>query len=244
MTMVFSDAAVEKFDENYQDKVRPVHGNSSRGGCMKAVYIGLGTLFGDDFGFRGSFHRKFFRASRRKEKARKLPEGRLNTIDRVFRALEKEGVAFSETKYKPRAGKWRLADGSIVESLEEELVCSIESLPNGSHFFGVAASSAIHSLILRLHKTSTGVTVYWMDQFSDGFDKVRPGGFVSNPDVTGLLDQELLAFGNNPSSIWEFDPDAAQDVIIETDIDADGAIDFRDPAVVDMVDHLDRFIDL
>ena len=56
---------------------------------------------------------------------------------------------------------------------------------------------------------STTVRLYWIDQFSNGFDGVRPGGFVPSPDVTGRLDDELRALGGNTTSIWRLDPGKA-----------------------------------
>lgn len=209
MSTVFDPDTVERLGETYKTSVRPEHGGSSRGGCMKAVYTGLGVLFGDRYGFRGDFHKAFFRTVARKEKAQGLPEGRLNTIDRVFRALEEEGVTLAEQKFVPRGTGWALPDGRVVPSLEQELVCQINALDNGSHFFGVAASGAIHSLILRLDKTDAGVSVFWMDQFSNGFDAVRAGGFVRSPDVTGILDREIRELGGHTTSLWRLNPEMA-----------------------------------
>jgi hypothetical protein len=210
MSTVFDSEAVERLGETYKTSVQPEHGGSSRGGCMKAVYTGLGVLFGDRYGFRGDFHKAFFRTTAKKEKDKGLPEGRLNTIDRVFRALEEEGVALDEQTFTPRpAGQWRLADGRMIPSLEQELVGQVNALDNGSHFYGVAASGAIHSLILRFDKTDDGVTIYWMDQFSDGFDAVRPGGFVRSPEVTGILDREIRELGGNATSVWRFNAEKA-----------------------------------
>lgn len=185
MSKVFSNDAVEQLGKNYSSRAKPEHGGSSRGGCMKAVYIGLGSLFGARYDFKGSFHQAFWRESRRQEKARNLPEGRRNTIDRVFRSLEKEGVAGAEQEFKPTSSGWTRSDGTSVPSLETEVIDQVSTLPDGSHFFGVAASGAIHSLILRVDKNGSNVTVFWMDQFSDGYNAVRAGGFVNSPDVTG-----------------------------------------------------------
>ena len=202
MSKTFSSEVVERLGETYKSSVSPEHGGSSRGGCMKAVYTGLGVLFGDRYGFRGDFHKAFFRSVANKEKAQGLPEGRLNTIDRVFRALADEGIAFTEQKFTPSRDGWTRADGNVVPSLEAELISQVSALPNGSHFFGVAASGAVHSLLLRLEMSADGVKVFWMDQFSSGFDAVRPGGFVRSPDVTGNLDREIRELGSNATSVW------------------------------------------
>ena len=236
MTSVFTDEAVEQFGRNYENEVRPEHGGSSRGGCMKAVYIGIGTLFGNRYKFRGPFHKEFFRNAQAKEKAKGVPEGRFNTIDRVFRALETEGVVFEEEKYSPKQGKWNKSDGTEVASLEADLVNQIQFLPNGSHFFGMAIDGAIHSLIVRLDKSDAGVRVYWMDQFSDGYDGVRDHALVSSPDVTGSLDAEIRSFGSNPTSVWQFNPTAAEGVSIDLDVDGDGNPDAQFAAVEDRED--------
>lgn len=235
MSNVFSEEAVKKLGENYHTEVRPVHGNSSRGGCMKAVYIGLGSLYGNDFGFRGAFHKSFFRRARRKERQRGLPEGRLNTIDRVFRALVHEGIVFQEQSFRPRAGnRWELGDGSHVNKIEDVLIEQVMVLPDGSHFFGAAISGAIHSILLRIEKKNGNATVYWMDQFSDGYNAVRPHAFIDKPDVTGKLDDTIRRFDKNTTSIWLFDPDGALDVGIEIDSDGDGMNDMTVPAVRDL----------
>ena len=138
MAKVFSQKTVNLLGRNYHSKVR----KTPRGGCMRAVYIGLGSLYDKEFGFKGPFHKAFFRRSRRREIRRGLPEGRLNTIDRVFRALEEEGIAMDEQVFKPFRTEWKKADGSIIPSLEDELVDQVFGLPNGSHFFGAAISGA------------------------------------------------------------------------------------------------------
>lgn len=206
MSTVFDPETINKLGENYKNNVKPEHGESSRGGCMKAVYVGLGTLFGEKYGFRGDFHKKFWTETRQEEKQKGLEEGTLNTIDRVFRALEKEGVAFSEQQFKPKAGKWARANRDLLDSLESELIDQIRGLPNGSQVFGVAVSGALHSLLLRLDKTDSGVRIFWMDQFSIGFDAVRPGAFVTKPDVTGHLDEKFRSLGDSTTSIWLLDP--------------------------------------
>lgn len=231
MTIVFSDAAVEKFGENYRTRVQPEHGGSSQGGCMKAVYTGLGTLFGERYGFRGAFHQKFFREARRKEEAQGVPEGRFNTIDRVFRALEGENVTLPEQVYGPRNGKW-IKDGSTeIDSLKQDLLDQIAGLPNGSHFFGVAVNGAIHSLILRFHKTDSDIRVFWMDQFSEGYTAVRPKAFVRTPDVTADLDDKIRSFGTNSTSVWPLNANKGIGVSIDLDMDGDGIDDFQGPAV-------------
>lgn len=236
MTSVFSEDAVTHLGNNYHTKVRPEHGGSSRGGCMKAVYIGLGSLFGPDFDFRGAFHKSFFRKARKEEKRLNLPEGRRNTIDRVFRALEDEGIAFDEQTFKPTGDKWEIDDGFIVDSLEETLVEQVMPLPDGSHFFGVAVNDAIHSVLLRIEKIGEGATVFWMDQFADGYDAVRRDIFVDRPNVTGKLDDTIRGIkGNkNKTSVWLFDPEGALAVGIEVDIDGDGVADMSVPAVDDV----------
>ncbi len=209
MSSVFSKEALKRVDQSYKDKVRPEHGESSKGGCMKAVYIGLGSLFGERYGFRGDFHKAFFRKTREQENRKGLPEGRLNTIDRVFKALEGEGIALTEQKYRPVNGKWRADDGSLVDSLEAELIRQVKARPDGTQFYGIAVDGAVHSLLLRIDKAGGNFTVYWMDQFSNGFDAVRTGGFVASPKVTGRLDQELKSFGANPTSVWQLKPEMA-----------------------------------
>lgn len=87
-----------------------------------------------------------------------------------------------------------------------------------------------------LEKSETGVRVFWMDQFSAGFDTVRSGGFVSSPDVTGRLDAEILEIGSNTTSVWRLSPDMAANVAIDLDIDADGVPDFQVPATVEVED--------
>jgi hypothetical protein len=232
MSNVFSKDAVRKLGDNYHTKVRPVHGKSSRGGCMKAVYIGLGSLYGNDFGFRGPFHRSFFRRARRKENQRGLQEGRLNTIDRVFRALVHEGIVFQEQIFRPMAGnRWKMGDGSRVNKIEDVIIEQTMILPNGSHFFGAAISGAIHSILLRIEKRKGNAVIYWMDQFSDGYSAVRPRAFIDKPDVTGKLDETIRKFGTNTTSIWLFNPDGALDVGIEIDTDGDGMNDMCVPAV-------------
>jgi hypothetical protein len=203
MSDVFETETVDRLGAAYQTSVRPEHGGSSRGGCMKAVYIGLGVLFGDRFGFRGEFHRSFYRTTRSEEQRRSLPEGRLNTIDRMFRALENENVAMGEQRFTPRGQQWEKRDGTRIDSLEAELIDQVSGLPDGSHFFGVSVSDAIHSLLLRLEKTGSTVRLFWMDQFSNGFDAVRAGGFVRSPDVTGRLDTELREIGTRATSVWK-----------------------------------------
>lgn len=230
MGNVFSEDAVIKFGENYHTKVRP----TPRGGCMKAVYTGLGSLYGEDFGFRGAFHKSFFRRARRKERQRGLPEGRLNTIDRVFRALVHEGIAFQEQTFRPRPGKkWELGDGSRVDKIEDVLIEQVMRLPDGSHFFGAAISGAIHSILLRVEKINGNAKVYWMDQFSDGYVSVRPRAFVDKPNITGKLDDTIRRFNKNTTSVWLLDPDGASDVGIEIDSDGDGIADMTVPAVMD-----------
>lgn len=235
MTFLFTNDAIDQFGKNYRLKAKPEHGVSSQGGCMKAVYIGLGTLFGEKYGFRGQFHRAFFKEARRKEIKKGVPEGRFNTIDRLFRALENELIVFSEQSYKPNNGEWLKSDGSTVASFEADLAHRVSSLPNGSHFFGVALSHAIHSLILRLHKTEEEVRVYWMDQFAKGYDDFREGSFVGIPDVTGRLDDEVLAFAKHPTSVWEFDPHQARDAVIRLDVDDDGIDDFIVRAATEVI---------
>lgn len=208
MSDVFDADTVQRLGDQYRTSVRPEHGANARGGCMKAVYIGLGALFGERFGFRGEFHRGFYRTTRREEQRRHLPEGRLNTIDRVFRALEAEGIALPEQRFRPRGRQWEKSDGTRIDSLEDELIAQVSGLPDGSHFFGVAVSGAYHSLLLRLEKAGSTVTVFWMDQFSNGFEAVRRGGFVSSPDVTGRLDAELREIGRSTTSVWRLNPEA------------------------------------
>jgi hypothetical protein len=130
----------------------------------------------------------------------------------VFRALETEGITLAEQKFRPVNGKWLTPDGDSMDSLEAELINQISALPNGSQFFGVAVNGAVHSLLLRIHKTDAGFAVYWMDQFSNGFDAVRPGAFVASPNVTGRLDQELRSFGSKPTSVWRLNPEMASAV--------------------------------
>ena len=229
MSNIFSEDAVRELGKQYETAVRP----TKRGGCMRAVYVGLGALYGKDFGFRGAFHKSFFRRARRKENRRGLEEGRLNTIDRVFRALVHEDIAFQEILFKQIKGKqWALEDGTCVDKIEDVLKQKVLNLPNGSHFFGGAISAAIHSILLRVEKIDSKVTFYWMDQFSDGYTSVRPRSFVTVPNVTGKLDNIIRKFGKHATSFWLFNPDGASDVGIEIDSDNDGVKDMSVPAIV------------
>lgn len=234
MTTVFSEEAVTKFGENYQTKVRP----TSRGGCMRAVYIGLGTLYGDEFDFKGSWHRSFFRKSRQKEKRRKLKEGRLNTIDRVFADLADEGILFEAKSFRPKRDSWKSDEGLQIESVEASLVDQVSRLPDGSHFFGAAVSGAIHSIIIRVHKLEDSYNVYWMDQFSKGYDEVRKSTFTDRPDVTRKLDATLRKLGSDKTTIWMFNPEGASDIGIDVDSDGDGIEDMTVRAVTEVDDLL------
>jgi hypothetical protein len=53
MSTGFDPDTVQRLGDTYTTSVRPEHGGSSRGGCMKAVYTGLGVLFGDRVRFPG-----------------------------------------------------------------------------------------------------------------------------------------------------------------------------------------------
>ena len=205
MPKVFSKDVTKLLGKNYQSKVR----QTTRGGCMRAVYIGLGSLYGKEFGFRGAFHKAFFRKVRKLEIRRGVPEGRLNTIDRVFRGLEDEGIAMEEQVFKPKGSEWERKDGSIIPSLEDELVDQIIELPKGSHFFGAAINGAIHSILIRIERTTSETTVFWMDQFSNGYDAVRPNGFVNSPNVTFSLDETILRFGKKKTMVWRLDPEGS-----------------------------------
>lgn len=240
MSLIFSQEAVELFERNYRNKVRP---RPPLGGCMIAVYIGLSSLFGSKYGFRGAFHIRFLRASLKREKRKGLPEGQLNTIDRVFRALEDEGVVYPEQRFTRRSGNWEI-DDSQINSIERELVDQVAQLPDGSHFFGMAVHDAWHSIILRLHKDNGKTEVYWMDQFSKGFDAVRAKSFVRSPRVTGKLDQEILEIGKHPTSVWLFDPEQASNILIEVDADGDGSIDNEVSAVESALSPHEMLIDL
>lgn len=232
MSFIFSQEALDHCSEQYRTEARPMHGESARGGCMRAVYIGLGALFGDRYKFRGDFHREFFREARRKEKEKGVPEGRFNTIDRVFRALEDEGVAFAEQTFNHRTDHWELPDGTRVDNLEDALHDQLEGMLEGPHFFGAALDGAIHSILLRLDNTEGNRRTFWLDQFSEGFEDVRPGGFVSNPDITGELDQILhRSFAGNKTTIWELNPTAADGVFVPADTSGDGDPDASMPAV-------------
>ncbi|WJG10768.1 hypothetical protein [Aliiglaciecola sp. LCG003] len=228
MSHIFSQDAVIELGKQYQTQVAP----TSRGGCMKAVYIGLGALFGEDFGFKGPFHKSFFRRARRKEIQRGIKEGHLNTIDRVFRALVHEGVVFQEMIFRPtKHGQWQTEDGSQVDGIEQALQQKVKSLADGSHFFGGAISGAIHSILLRVDKSGDEVCIYWMDQFSDGYTAVRRRAFVDNPNVTGKLDRTIRKFGKNSTRLWLLNPLGAIDVGVEIDTDGDGVNDMSVPAV-------------
>lgn len=231
MTLVFSDEAVENFGESYRTHVRP-----KNGGCMKAVYFGLSSLFGNRYGFRGDFHKTFFKEARKQETAKQLSEGSRNTIDRVFRALEKEDIVFPEQVFKPTGQGWTLDNTTSIPSLEGELVAQANGLPSGSHFFGVAINDAIHSLIVRIDTTGAQPRVFWMDQFSNGYDDVFDHSFVSSPDVTGRLDEEVRSFGSKASGVWLFNPNAAAGVTLQMGLDEDGFSHFQPDAVVDVDD--------
>ena len=234
MPFVFTKEAVKHFGNMYLAEARPMHGEAARGGCMRAVYIGLESLFGERYKLRGEFHRKFFRWTRKKEKEKGVKEGRFNTIDRVFRALENEGVAFEEQKFKPINGRWELSNGMIIDNMENYLHDQIDGLINGSYYFGVALSGAIHSIILRLDNIPGSKKTFWMDQFSAGYDHCRSRSFVGHPEVTGDLDRIIRdndSFKKHKTSVWELDPSAARGVFIPADVTGDGVPDASLPAV-------------
>jgi hypothetical protein len=229
MPVIFSKAAVEHFEEVYRNDVRPEHGPNSGGGCMKAVYRAVGALYGEEYDFAGPFHKSFMREAYREEDSKHLPRGRLNSVDRVFEALSAEGITAQRQDFRPTRNGWKEA-GTFTASLEQSLVDEVSTLPDGSHFFGMAVSGAYHSVVLRVEKQSTSTRIFWMDQFSNGSSSCRPNSLVKNPDVTGTLDREIRSFGSNVTSIWAFRPEAAVGLTVPVDSNGDGLVDGSAPA--------------
>lgn len=217
MPGAFSDVTMARFEAVYRHEVRPLHGENARGGCMHAVYAGLEALFGERYGFRGAFFREFFRANRRLARDRGISEEGLNTIDRVFSALESEGVAEEWMAFERIDGGWALRESHASVSVEGELLARVGSLPDGFHVFGVSAAGGYHSLLLAVRQLSFDARVYWMDQYSDGIHRSRPGGFVASPDVTGRLDTELLQLPRGRTQVWRLVPNAADGISMPRD---------------------------
>lgn len=72
----FDASAATKIEKQYSDFVRPMHGASSRGGCMAAVYNGtLKALYGDVYAdaLRKSVYREFLESEKRRGISRKVP---------------------------------------------------------------------------------------------------------------------------------------------------------------------------
>jgi hypothetical protein len=94
---VFDEETAKKVSDKYaSDDVRPMNGGNARGGCMNAVYEGLGQLF--DGAYAGDLRKRVYKESVRLEKldnARRAArgedpgaEGRYNSIDLVWKVLQ------------------------------------------------------------------------------------------------------------------------------------------------------------
>jgi LysM domain len=206
----FSADTAQKVAEKYKsDDVRPMHGDNARGGCMNAVYEGLGQLYTPEYSDK--LRKRVFRDSKRLEERVNqrreaqgrdpVPERAFNTIDRVWETLRKDGKAGDPLKFKHKNNKWDpLIETTVLDTVKDN--------PNGWYFFGVSASGASHSAMVAVDKTQSPAKLYWLDQSSEGFD-ARSSSYATNTtDVTGKLDKTVSNVGTNETQMWPLIPDA------------------------------------
>jgi len=187
---VFETESATAFEQIY---VTDVPGSN----CMTAVYKGLEGLYGEDVS-------KSIRAEvSRESRAVMERTGRdTNNMDRIVQTVRERGKAGPEIRlrYDRRGDTW-------VPDPEQTILDATDSVA-GWYFFGLSLHGAYHSVVLAVDKsTPSAPKIYWMDQFSKGFEN----------EVTGSLTDAMKRFrppyGYAPSKVWQLLP--AADTLIE-----------------------------
>jgi hypothetical protein len=189
----FDAQTAKAFEEKYRNDVKPLPG----GGCMTAMYKGLEVLYSP--ATSKEVQREVYLGARRVD-----PEARRNNdVDHIMEGLRSRSLADAgeRFKYVRQDKKWT--------GLEEGVVGKVSGEKPGWYFFGLSVSGAYHSVILAVDRTKPGAEprVYWMDQYSRGFEK----------DVTGRLDEKLRSYvpksGYAASVLWALKPDVKVEII-------------------------------
>lgn len=190
---VFSTATAERFRNIY---ITDVPGCN----CMSAVYHGLEGLFSE--GVSQSIQSQVGRESR--EVMRRTGRD-TNHMDRIMETVRARGMAGPETQlvFQAASRTWQPDPEATILGMTHPSVA-------GWYFFGLSLHGAYHSVILAVDKSDpTNPHIYWMDQFSRGF----------NNDVTGTLMNTMRGFvpgyGFSPSRLWQIIPAADTLIILE-----------------------------
>lgn len=190
----FAKAAAERVETQYDTKVNPNKG--ADGGCMWALYDGaLSGLYGPTWA--EALRKEVYKTS--------LKPGKMNSVDLVMELLEDKGKAGSPWKFRSTGGKWKCVspDKYKGKGVEEAIVESLKILLPSWFFFGLSASDGYHSVIVAVEKKQAGSTIYWLDQFTQAFDKTPRRVFATaSTDVTHKLDQTITKIGKMPTRVW------------------------------------------
>jgi len=190
---VFSEATAEQFRDIYVTTVPGSH-------CMAAVYHGFEALYSERVS--RSIQDQVSRESR--EVMRRTGRN-TNHMNRIMETLRARGMAGPETRlvHQGASGTWQPDPEATVLGMTRPDVA-------GWYFFGLSLHAAYHSVILAVDRSDPAdPRIYWMDQFSRGFDN----------DVTGSLMAQMRSFrpsyGFAPSRMWQIIPAADTLIILD-----------------------------
>ena len=230
----FSSAIGAKVEKQYSDVVKPMHGSSSRGGCMTAVYNGAITaLYGESFA--KNLWKAVYRKSRKLEKAKKKPEGTYNSVDLIMEMLQGHGLAGDPWKFRYKNKKLQCESPNeyVGKGVEEAITESLRNSQAGWYFFGASVSGGYHSVVLGVRQQGNGQKIYWLDQYSKGLQRRRGNYATARTEVTGKLDQTLMKVGTNRTKLWQlFVAVALQDMAKGLSWSSQKRIDMHEPTVV------------
>jgi hypothetical protein len=163
---------------------------------MLAAYQGIAVLYGNDY--KEQLETKVIHEARTLETRHHDREGKHNDIDRVFNTMRKDGLTDAPIHFDHKNGSWS-------PGVEETLIKATNG-STGWQFFGMSASDGFHSVIVGVDRTGESPRLYWMDQYSRGFEHRLDGylsSYLSNTsEATGKLDRVLTEVGTDRTTVW------------------------------------------
>jgi hypothetical protein len=181
LSMLVSPTKARAFFDKYEKDVRPMEG----GGCMTAMYTGLGVIFTPELS--KEVRDEVFRTTSEKTRG----------CDKIMKALEARGKASPQTTIK-----FSLRQHTWVPSVEQTVLDMVPKDFPGWYFFGFGASGGYHSVILAVDTEGTTPQIYFMDQYSHERTTTNDPSDLNN--VTGRLDSKLR--GEEEGNRWLIPP--------------------------------------
>jgi hypothetical protein len=173
----FTDAEIKRLLVEYaENDLAAKRKSGDRAACIVMLNIALGRLL------RLPMVRRIARAgSRRIVAMGRLP---VSSVEHVMGDLERRGQADPPIRVRFVDDRQRTAGvrapRQMQGSARDALLRHVGTTP-GWYAFGLSIMVGYHSALLLVRRTRTGVTIFWLDQFSSGL----------RPDVTQSLDHEL-----------------------------------------------------